>query len=233
MSKREEIRTRRQQEQRRQQFGLLLLIGGISILLAAALIIPSLTPVSGFVETTPQARPFEKGTAMGDPSAPVLLEVFEDFACPSCAQFVFNTESKLIEEYISTGLLRYEFKQSPFISQASYHAASASECAASQNRFWDYQEILFANQSGNSGSRFTERYFIAYAEYFGMDVERFQACLDSDQFQSKINADLLEGQERGITGTPAVFINGVQITPGFVPSYEELQQAIEDALNEG
>jgi protein-disulfide isomerase len=232
MSKREEIRSRRQQERRRQQVGILLFIGGVAILLSALLIVPSLIPVSGFIEITPHTRPFEDGRNMGASDAPVVLEVFEDFLCPSCVQFVESTESRLIEDYIQTGLLRYEFKQFPFIDQASFDAAAASECAASQNRFWDYHEILFVNQSGHSSTPFSKRYLVAYAEYLGLDVDRFETCLETNQPQAIINADLLEVQERGISGTPAVFVNGVQITPGFVPSYEDLQQAIEEQLKD-
>jgi protein-disulfide isomerase len=102
-------------------------------------------------------------------------------------------------------------------------------CAADQNRFWDYHDILFANWDGENQGAFTDKRLVAFAEAIGLDMNAFSDCFNANQFQTEIEADLTAGRDTGISGTPSVLVNGRIISPGFVPSYEDISQAIEAA----
>ena len=109
-SRRQQIREQRVQKQRRQK---LLMIGLITIgalVLAGLLIAPSLrnslAPVGEIVVITPEARPSADGTALGDPNAPVLVEVWEDFQCPACRTYSSDIEPLVVENYVATGKVR-------------------------------------------------------------------------------------------------------------------------------
>jgi predicted DsbA family dithiol-disulfide isomerase len=66
------------------------------------------------------------------------------------------------------------------------------------------------------------------ARSLGMDGDRFDACLDTGKFGAEVLGDLNAGQAAGVTGTPALFING-RFLSGAKP-YEDLAAIIEDEL---
>ena len=238
-SKRQTIREKRRQEQRRQRMTMILVIAGVAIALAALLIAPSvinaLTPVGDIVQITPQDRPMVDGLAMGDPNAPVKIDVYEDFQCPSCRAYTESTEPRVVENYVATGKVYYVFHNYPFLDdrvpgQESDQAANAAMCAADQGRFWDYHDILFANWNGENQGSFSDKRLVAFAESLGLDMSQFNTCFESNAHQAEIQADLASGQTVGVQGTPSVFINGQLITPGKIPSYQDVANAVEAML---
>lgn len=227
MSKRQQLRERRSQERRRRNLSLALVVAGLAAISAGLLILPNLTPVGDFVEIEPRDRPFVDGTAMGREDAPVVLEVFEDFQCPACRQFTEQSERLLEQELVANGTVRLVYRQYPFIGPESERAAHASLCAADQGRFWDFHDLLFANQIGENAGAFTERRLTAFAGSLGLQLSTFESCLENEIHQAEIEADRALGLEYGISGTPSIIINGTQHFRGFVPSYEQLKAAIE------
>lgn len=229
-------RKKRMQERRN---AVLMVIGGI-ILLVALFTIPPLIerskPIGEIISITPVARPNVNGTALGDPNAPVRIDVFEDFQCPACKSFTETTESQIIENYVATGKAYYVFREFPFIddqsaTRESDQAANASMCAADQGRFWDYHDMLFANWKGENIGTFSDRKLEAFAETLKLDMKAFRQCYKNNRFKDQIQKDLNDGQRMGVQGTPSVFVNGTLIAPGYIPTYEQLAQAIDAGLN--
>ena len=235
VSKREAVRERRKQKQRRQRLYIVLGVIGVAIIIAAAIIIPSAIPAGDFVTITPQARPMVDGKALGDPNAPVTVEVFEDFQCPACRAFTEQIEPQIVDTYVATGEVYYIFRHFPFIDDRaprneSDQAASASMCAADENRFWDYHDMLFANWNGENQGAFNDKRLVAFAEAIGLDMAAFNACFEANSHEEEIKSDEQMGRDSGVTGTPSVMVNGRIISPGFVPSFQQISDAIEAEL---
>jgi protein-disulfide isomerase len=237
--KRQTIKAQRQKKQRQQRLFIILAVTGAALLVMALvlkpIIVDSTTPVGEITPIAPQEYPLADGAALGDESAPVLVEVFEDFQCPACQQYSLETEPQLIENYVATGKIRYVFRHFPFIDDQSFtkesdRAALASECAAEQGRFWDYHVIVYTNWDGENQGAYNDKRLGAFAESIGLDMEKFNACMRDERYQDKISQDLAAGRQYGATGTPSVFVNGVQVAPGYVPTFEQLSQAIQAAL---
>jgi protein-disulfide isomerase len=208
-----------------------LVVAGIGAVLTGLLILPNYLPAGEFVEITPRARPNAIGSAMGDPDAPVMVEIFEDFQCPACRRFNEESEEPLISEFVESGEVYLVFRQYPFIGQESLRAAHASLCAADQGRFWDYHDMIFANQTGENVGAYTQARLVAFADSLGLNVATFEACVEDEVHDEQIRTEFSQGAEMGVTGTPAIFVNGIQISPGFVPPYSDLRQAIRQALS--
>ncbi|MCK4724611.1 MAG: thioredoxin domain-containing protein, partial [Anaerolineales bacterium] len=110
-------------------------------------------------------------------------------------------------------------------------AANASMCAADQNRFWDYHDMLFANWNGENQGAFNDKRLVAFAEALvGLDMPAFNQCFEANLHVDEINDDFLMGRESGVTGTPSVMVNGRILTPGLVPSFTDISEAVEAEL---
>jgi protein-disulfide isomerase len=232
-ARREEIR----RKERQQRLVLIGVIAAVALAIVAFVVIPSIlsanAPVGEFVKITPGTYTAAEGTAMGDPNAKAKIEIFEDYTCSACKVYSDSVEPQVIQDLVDTGQAYYVFYQFPFLddknaSKDSDRSANAALCAAEQGRFWDYKKLLFANQT-HTVDQFSDKRLVAFAESLGLDMDQFKACYDDSRFQSQINEEMALGRDKGITGTPTVFINGVDIAPGRVPTFEQIQQAVQAA----
>ncbi len=104
-------------------------------------------------------------------------------------------------------------------------------CASEQGKFWDYHDVLFANWNGENEGAFNDARLKEFAKSLELDVDAFNACFDEDRYADAVEADFNLGNEMGVSGTPSVFVNGVMVKPGFIPSYEDIVAAIAEAQN--
>jgi protein-disulfide isomerase len=241
MSKRQELRDKRQKQARQQRLALIAGTGGVIVLLALLIVVPQLQranqPVGTIVPITPQAYPDANGTGMGNPNAAVKIVVYEDFQCPSCRLYTEQVEPSLIQNEIKNGQVYYEFRNFPIIDRApgvttneSHQAANAALCAADQGKFWEYHDMLFNNQEGENVGSFTDKRLVTFAQTLGLNMSDFNACFSADKHQSQVDSDYQAGQQAGVTGTPSVFVNGKEVSPGYIPTYDQMKQAIQEAL---
>ncbi|HNB52426.1 MAG TPA: DsbA family protein [Anaerolineales bacterium] len=229
---RETRREKRRQEQQRVLTRNLLIIAGVVLLIVAGIWYSSSRPVGDIVSITPREIPNANGRQMGNPDAPVVVEVFEDYQCPVCGDFTKNVEPQIIENYVKTGKVLFIYRFYPFIddrvaTKESDQAANASMCASEQGRFWDYHDILYANQNGENAGAFNNRRLQAFAENLGLNMDDFNNCFEESKYWDEIRQDLALGQTRTVQGTPTVFVNN-QVLQGF--TYPIVQAGIEAAL---
>jgi protein-disulfide isomerase len=238
-SKRQIIREQRLRRQKQQRLLVILVVAAAALVVAGLLILPSLranmAPVGEIKTAAPHNHPMPDGTALGDPSAPVLIEVWEDFQCPACQGYSEQVEPAVTDAYVTTGKARYVFRHYPFLdsnsaTKESHQAANASMCANEQGRFWDYHDILFTNWDGENQGAFSDNRLIAFAETIGLDMAKFNDCFEANRYKDQIEQDKADGEAAGVQGTPSVFVNGTLIKPGFVPSYQDISAAVEAAL---
>jgi len=161
----------------------------------------------------------------GNSDAPITIVEFGDFQCPFCRE-VQSTLKAVMDKY--QGRVRLGFRDFPLrqIHPQAQSAAEAGRCAAEQGKFWEYHDLLYANQGKLDQNGLKEQ-----ARTAALDVERFDACLAGGRFKPQIESDLQSGTGAGITGTPGFFINGVPLT-GAQP-LSEFEKIIDSQLVEG
>ncbi len=161
----------------------------------------------------------------GSENAPVTIIEFSEYQCPFCERFFRQTLPQIEENYIKTGKVKYVFRDFPLgFHQNAQKAAEASECADEQGKFWEYHDKLFENQNALEVSSLKQ-----YANDLGLNEVEFNNCLDSGEMASEVEKDFTDGSQYGVSGTPAFFINGIELV-GAQP-YNAFEQIIEQELN--
>ena len=161
------------------------------------------------------------GPAKGPANAPVTIVEFSDFQCPFCSRLT-PTLAEVEKKYGDK--VRLVFRQYPLpFHQNAQKAAEASLCALDQGKFWELHDAMFGNQSELGVDQLK-----AKAASLGMNADKFNKCLDSGEKASAIQADVKAGSAAGVSGTPAMFINGRFIS-GAVP-IDQITTVIDDEL---
>ncbi len=164
----------------------------------------------------------------GQRGAPVTLEEFGDFQCPSCATAA-EAISKLEQDYGPR--LRVVWRNFPLAMHAhALEAALAAEAAGLQGRFWEMHDLLYKNQAVWSKASDVRPFFNMYTRSLGLDVERFAKDSTSDEVKARVVSDGEHGVSRGVKNTPTLFINDREVRTSFSP--ERLHEAIDAALAE-
>ena len=96
-------------------------------------------------------------------------------------------------------------------------------CANDQQKFWEYYDLLFANQQKLELAQLKE-----HAGAVGMDVVKFSECLDSGREAVAVREDQAAGAKVGVNGTPAFFVNGVSLSGA--RSVDDFKQVIDQEL---
>ncbi len=245
MSKREEIRARRKKERNRNRlFAILAVVAG-ALLVTFFLILPGLRgqnlSAGSIVKITPVARSAAThGTSLGDPNAPVKLDVWEDFQCSGCKAYSDSIEAQVVQSYVDTGKVYYTFHFYPFIDGGqgeSHQAANAAMCANAQDRFWDYHDMLFANWKGENQGSYTDARLVAFAQALGLDMTKFDQCFKANTYAAEIQHDADIGKQMGVPPTPGIFVDDKLVVssqgPNYIPSVDDISKAIEAALAGG
>lgn len=158
-----------------------------------------------YAKAAPGANP---PNSLGAANAPVTLEEFADFQCPTCGVM----HPKVQEIRAAYGdRIRIVFRNFPLKIPAhdkAYEAAVAAESAGMQGKFWDMENLLYTNQQTWSIDPNYRQTFADYAQKLGLDVEKFKDDMAGLVSKNRVNADLERGNSLGINATPSFFING-------------------------
>lgn len=169
---------------------------------------------------------------LGSKDAKVTIVEFSDFQCPFCERFWKETVPQIKKEYVDTGKARFAYRHFPLttIHQNAAKAGEASECANDQGKFWEYHDSLFENQAAwaNQTASDATATFVSLGERLGLTTQELKSCLDSGKHAKDVSDDETAGQQAGVNGTPATYING-QLVSGAQP-YTAFKSLIDAAL---
>lgn len=162
----------------------------------------------------------------GNPHAPVVVEEFSDFQCPSCGRAA-PVLKKIESDYGSR--IQVIFRNRPLdnLHKNARTAAHAAEAAGLQNAFWEMHDVLYEKQAEWSNAFDPRILFSNYARQLGLDADRLVREMDSTQISNRILADGKRADAFRVNGTPTFYINGVE--PKDI-SDMALRAAIDEAL---
>jgi len=141
----------------------------------------------------------------GPKDAPVWLVEFSDFQCPACKAFS-GVVADLTKKYPDKLLVAYRYFPLDIHPQ-SIPTAIAAEAAGKQGKFWEMEQLLFANQE-----RFGDTLYNELATQLGLDMNTFKASINDPATKQVVTNDTTYGSSIGINATPTFFLNGVKLT---------------------
>lgn len=146
---------------------------------------------------------------LGNKNAPLTLVEFSDYECPFCKRSFDQLLPDLKKNYIDTGKLKLVYRDFPLSFHANAHKeAEAADCARDQGDdttyFKFHDQIFIQTTSNGTGIALTQLPIIA--KNIGLDVAKFQQCLDSGKFKNEVDKDIADGTAAGVSGTPSWFV---------------------------
>lgn len=123
--------------------------------------------------------------------------------------------------------MKFVYKHFAILGPQSVRAAEASECAAEQDSFWPYHDLVFADQH-ESGTSLNQENLVGLAGEIGLNTSAFSECLSSGRHSDLISQESQIVRALGLRGTPGFLVNGLFIN-GAQP-FEVFQQVIDQQL---
>jgi protein-disulfide isomerase len=158
----------------------------------------------------------EDSPTLGNADAKVTIVEFLDPECESCRAFN-PAVKKLLKEY--DGKTRLVVRYMP-LHPNSVLAATFTEVAGEEGKYWQAQELLF-NKQPEWGTKHgpptneppvdVPKLFIKYAMELGLDLNKFETAVKENRFAAKLERDKKDGQANGVRQTPTIFVNGRQL----------------------
>ncbi len=173
---------------------------------------------------------------VGSESAPVTLDVYDDFQCPVCAQHSLNVEPSVVSKYVAPGKLRIVHHDLALLggkptdpNNESRIAASGAVCAVAQGKYWDYAHWVYDNQTVENGGEFTRERLTSIATAAGLDATAFTGCLDQSTTTSEVDVTTQNAITMGISSTPTFYLDGEFVGSG-LKSVSDFTTLIDAAL---
>jgi protein-disulfide isomerase/uncharacterized membrane protein len=170
-------------------------------------------------ETTKTGVTKEGFPWIGSEDPRIVIEEFTDYKCFQCKKMHFFLR-QLIDQYPDKiQLVHRHFPMdhivNPLVKEPFHEGSGAlallSIYAKKENRFWDFNDMLFEKVAGETQFETKEM-----AETFGFDPRAFTMSLNSRESRITLNRDIIDGIKLGITGTPAYLIDG-HVYQGYIP----------------
>lgn len=174
------------------------------------------------------------GTELGNNDSPLTIWLHEDFQCSHCKTFSENIVKPLIDSYVQEGQVKIIFVNTPILGRESFNAATASLCAADQNLFWEYHNLLFLRQGKPNSGVFSLSNLVDFADELvtaglPLDTDLFSTCVNSEQEHDAVQTAAELALKNGFTGgTPYTLIGSYPVS-GAV-KFADIQQIIENQL---
>lgn len=203
----------------------------------------SLSYIGGSLTVNSAAKPsgttpdISNAAFMGNKDAKVTVVEYSDYECPFCRKFFVNTVAQFEKDYVSTGKVKFVYKDFPLhsIHPKSLPAANAARCAGAQDKYYEMHNALFETYDSWINGANLKDSLTTVAKNIGLNTETFGKCLSDFTYKDAIQKDYTEGYYLGVRGTPTTFVNGKMITTADGESagamdYAVLKSEIDKAL---
>jgi protein-disulfide isomerase len=209
----------RARAQRRRRTVLGGLVAGLVVLVALVVVIVVQTHRTS-TSATAAVPPHLTGGAIvvGSASAPVTVDLYEDFQCPNCKAFEAASGSTLAQ-LVAAGTVQAHYHPMAFLdtsangqySTRALNAAGAVLAAGGTTAFQTFHDLLFANQPAEGGAGLTDAQLVQYATQSGATGTSVEQAIKNLTYGDWVKTATDQASKNGVTGTPTVFVAGQKL----------------------
>lgn len=166
---------------------------------------------------------------LGSKTATFTIFEFGDFQCPSCDYWFKNQEQAIVQNLVDSGKAKLVWRDFIIYDSDSRLAASAAYAAGEQGKFWEFHDLLYANQGQANSGWITQQLMVSFAQRLGLNTTEFTQSMNSGKYNSLIDSNFQAGQQLGVQGTPTFFVvasTGQYVTISGPQPESVFQQAI-------
>ncbi|CAN2196176.1 DsbG Protein-disulfide isomerase [Candidatus Nanopelagicaceae bacterium] len=142
-----------------------------------------------------------------------VIDIYEDFQCPVCAQFE-AAQGDYLEGLIADKKATVVYHTLSFLGPESIAAANAAACSADEGKFLDYHKMLYVTQPKENTGAWTNDSLAAAGQSVGISSQKFTNCVTKGEYADWVSNVAAEGAKANVNSTPTVFINGKELTRG-------------------
>ncbi|MEK9198453.1 thioredoxin domain-containing protein [Lysinibacillus halotolerans] len=198
------------------------IIGIIAVCLIGIIVLTNVQTESAKID-------YEGQPYLGEESAPVEIVEFGDYKCPHCGEFNSSFVPFIKEEFVETGKAKFYFMNYSFIAFDSTISAQFAETVYKElgnETFWEFHDLLFANQTNASGKEnvLTEEFLKAILlEVASLEeTEKVIEAFKNDGGTKALDHDMGIAKGLGINSTPTIYIGGEKFTGQTLDDFREM-----------
>ncbi|HEX2904801.1 MAG TPA: MauE/DoxX family redox-associated membrane protein [Jatrophihabitans sp.] len=185
------------------------------------------------------------GVTVGNPKAPVTVDVYEDMQCPICNNLEQSGLTKDFDAKIKATTIKVNYHVMSFLDASSNgnkyssRAANAAYCASDQSPedFQKFHDIAYGqtngknNQPAEGSNGVPDSTLIDWGKQAGITSADFSTCVTSDQHKDLVAGVTDQASKNGVNGTPTVFVQGKRVgAANSVVTVAQIDAAISKAL---
>jgi protein-disulfide isomerase len=196
-------------------------------------------PAKTNTPASPAAKPAAVATGsktLGSKSAPITMEVFEDFQCPACGNFYETSLKLVIDNYVNTGKVYLIHRDFPLdMHPYARQAARLANAAADLGQFETVERALFDSQNQWSTKGNIEEVIASSVPAAQLKKIRDYESAHIDDINASIERDRAMGMQRNVNQTPTVYVTAHGKTeglPGGGVDYKLLKQYLDYLLRQ-
>jgi protein-disulfide isomerase len=178
----------------------------------------------------------QNGLVLGNPKAPIEMEMFIDVQCPVCQAYEVEDLSTVVKDDIANGKVQLHLKPWAFIGAQSLTGRRGVIAAADQNKSFEYAKVLYDNQGTEETGWLTGREMaVIAASVDGLNLAKWRDDVNASASESTATAVDALAKQKNVQGTPTILIGctGGKLqdvtAPGSAPTLQDTQQAINSA----
>ena len=160
------------------------------------------------------------GNNLGNPDAPIRVQLYSDFACPMCFAYnimIHKAVKELGNVYIEPHNLPLDRECNKYLRKQVHkngcRYAKYAVAAKNQGKYWDMSTLLFEHHPKNDEEA------VQLAKKMGLNINKFKQDIQSKETMKKITDDIDYAVSQGVVATPTIVIDGERYL-GIKPYYE-------------
>jgi protein-disulfide isomerase len=171
----------------------------------------------------------QQNPVLGSKSAPYTIFEFGDFQCPTCDYWYKTQEKVIVQNLVNPGKAKLVWFDFIIYNSDSRLAANAAYAAGEQGKFWEFHDLLYANQGEANSGWVTKQLMMSFAQQLGLDLTAFTQSMNSGKYNTLLDMNFRAGEQVVVNGTPTFFVvgpTGAFVTVVGAQPFSTFQQAI-------